>query len=604
MTSDFEETTDNHGPAFAAFAYNLLEDILAQADNPAQMNRELVEQLRELTGARLVVLARRPAWEKGHELAAVEPERRRPLAESPIMMALANRTRHLAGPTLWEKENAPPEAKTLLAENLPGPAVAAPLRVGGKRVGALLLFGLPHEHSLDQVVDALDMLARVVALVLRNAALYEDQEAAIAARTRQLAEAHERLDVTLRSIGDAVIATDIQGNVTLINLVAEHLTGWKEAEAQGRPLAEIFPIINEQTRREVENPVTQVLNKGVVVGLANHTLLIARDGAERPIADSGAPIRDAQGDISGVVLVFRDQTKERAAQKALQESEEKFRRAVLNAPFPIMLHAENGEVLQINAEWESLTGYAIDEISTIGDWTEKAYGERKRLVQADIDRLYDLDTKVDAGRYEIITRSGQKRTWEFSSAPLGRLPDQRRLVISMAMDVTERVRAEQALRDSEEKYRSIFEGANDGIIHVDKSLKVLNANPAFTEITDIAKEAVIGKSGFMLAKKFVNIKQLPQILNIMKDIRSNKSVNAYELNYQDKILEISASRQENGQSVGLIRDITERVQAEQALRQLNQAMEQSPVSVMITDTEGVIQYVNPKFSQVTGYSAA
>ncbi|MFQ5420484.1 MAG: PAS domain S-box protein, partial [Anaerolineae bacterium] len=446
MTSDLEETTTNYSPAFAAFAYNLLEDILAQADNPAQMNRELVEQLRELTGARLVVLARRPAWEKGHELAAVEPERRRPLAESPIMMALANRTRHLAGPTLWEKENAPPEAKTLLAENLPGPAVAAPLRVGGKRVGALLLFGLPHEHSLDQVVDALDMLARVVALVLRNAALYEDQEAAIAARTRQLAEAHERLDVTLRSIGDAVIATDIQGNVTLINLVAEHLTGWKEAEAQGRPLAEIFPIINKQTRREVENPVTQVLNKGVVVGLANHTLLIARDGAERPIADSGAPIRDAQGDISGVVLVFRDQTKERAAQKALQESEEKFRRAVLNAPFPIMLHAENGEVLQINAEWESLTGYAIDEISTIGDWTEKAYGERKRSVQADIDRLYDLDTKVDAGRYEIITRSGQKRTWEFSSAPLGRLPDERRLVISMAMDVTERVQAEETLR--------------------------------------------------------------------------------------------------------------------------------------------------------------
>ena len=125
----------------------------------------------------------------------------------------------------------------------------------------------------------------------------------------------ERYAITLKSIGDAVIATDTQGRVTLLNPVAEALTGWTMDDALGRPLEEVFHIVNEGTRQVVENPVTRVLRDGVVVGLANHTVLIAQDGIERPIADSGAPIRDEQGDISGVVLVFRDVTAEYRAQR-------------------------------------------------------------------------------------------------------------------------------------------------------------------------------------------------------------------------------------------------------------------------------------------------
>ena len=131
-------------------------------------------------------------------------------------------------------------------------------------------------------------------------------------------ESEARYRTTLMSVGDAVIATDAAGRVAMMNPVAERLTGWRESEAAGRPLAEIFVIVNEGTRQEVENPVVRVLHDGVVVGLANHTLLIARDGSERPIADSGAPIRDAQGDIVGVVLVFRDQSDERRIERALQ----------------------------------------------------------------------------------------------------------------------------------------------------------------------------------------------------------------------------------------------------------------------------------------------
>jgi len=137
-----------------------------------------------------------------------------------------------------------------------------------------------------------------------------------------LAHREAELRATLYSIGDAVISTDVEGCVARMNPVAERLTGWTEAEAVGRPLDEVFRIVNEETRRRVESPVARVLREGVVVGLANHTLLIARDGAEYPIADAGAPIFDPQGDVIGVVLVFRDQTEERAAQRAVQEARE------------------------------------------------------------------------------------------------------------------------------------------------------------------------------------------------------------------------------------------------------------------------------------------
>jgi len=127
---------------------------------------------------------------------------------------------------------------------------------------------------------------------------------------------------TLASIGDAVISTDARGNVKTMNIVAEQLTGWKSEEASGKPLTDVFRIINSHTRQGVDNPVGKVLASGKIVGLANHTLLIARDGTERQIADSAAPIRDDWQKVIGVVLVFRDVTEEYAAAERLRQSEE------------------------------------------------------------------------------------------------------------------------------------------------------------------------------------------------------------------------------------------------------------------------------------------
>ena len=122
----------------------------------------------------------------------------------------------------------------------------------------------------------------------------------------ELRQSEEWLSTTLRSIGDAVIATDAEGHVTFLNPAAQSLTGWKQQEAVRKPLGRVFNIVSEQTGKWVEDPVTKVTREGLVVGLANHTVLIARDGTKRPIDDTGAPIRDAQGNIIGVVLVFHD----------------------------------------------------------------------------------------------------------------------------------------------------------------------------------------------------------------------------------------------------------------------------------------------------------
>ncbi len=136
----------------------------------------------------------------------------------------------------------------------------------------------------------------------------------IARDISELKRVSERFRVTLASIGDAVIATDEHGRVTFLNAVAAELTGWTEEAAAGRPLEEIFHIVNEFTRQPTDSPVARVLREGVTVGLANHTVLIARDGREFPIDDSAAPIRDSAGQLIGVVLVFRDIHEKRAAE--------------------------------------------------------------------------------------------------------------------------------------------------------------------------------------------------------------------------------------------------------------------------------------------------
>lgn len=215
-----------------------------------------------------------------------------------------------------------------------------------------------------------------VALSLRGP---KDLEREVTERTRALAEANERLsaeisrrrkmeeeirdhrewlEVTLQSIGDGVIATDREGRVTLMNPIAQDLTGWTAEAGRGRPLAEVFQIINETTRRRVENPVELVLRDGKTVGLANHTVLIARDGVERPIDDSAAPILTPRGEILGAVLVFRDVTE----QRRIEWERLRLASIVESSEDAIVGKTLDGIITTWNAGAERLYGYKAEEI--------------------------------------------------------------------------------------------------------------------------------------------------------------------------------------------------------------------------------------------------
>ncbi|MBC8119390.1 MAG: PAS domain S-box protein [Burkholderiaceae bacterium] len=172
----------------------------------------------------------------------------------------------------------------------------------------------------------------------------------------------ETLQVTLTSIGDGVVVTDIDGNVTSLNPVAEALTGWKLRDALGLPLEEVFSIVNEETRVVVENPVSKVLEQVNIVALANHTVLIAKDGTERPIDDSAAPIRAADGRLLGVVLIFRDVTDIRVAERSLRASEARKSAVLQTALDAIVTIDHEGNVIDFNPAAERMFGYQRDEV--------------------------------------------------------------------------------------------------------------------------------------------------------------------------------------------------------------------------------------------------
>ena len=191
-------------------------------------------------------------------------------------------------------------------------------------------------------------------------------QTAIVVQRRQTEEQvraqQEWLRVTLSSIGDAVIATDTRGRVTFMNGIAQQLTGWTEEDAEGKPLVSVFQILNEQTRQPVESPVEMVLRDGVVVGLGNHTVLIAKGGEERPIDDSAAPIKDAAGKIIGVVLTFRDVTEQRRAEREIRQSEAR-NRAILETALDCVITMDHaGKVVEFNPAAEKTFGYRRDQI--------------------------------------------------------------------------------------------------------------------------------------------------------------------------------------------------------------------------------------------------
>ena len=179
---------------------------------------------------------------------------------------------------------------------------------------------MPAMDELGELARSFDTMTEQLQVVTVSKERLEQEIQERRRAEEELRENRERLRVTLGSIGDAIISTDATGSIVFMNAVAEEVTGWTLGDALKKPITEVFHIINEHTRSEVESPVMKVFREGMIVGLANHTVLIRKDRTEVPIDDSGAPIRDGDGKITGVVLVFRDITERKRMEDELRKS--------------------------------------------------------------------------------------------------------------------------------------------------------------------------------------------------------------------------------------------------------------------------------------------
>lgn len=389
---------------------------------------------------------------------------------------------------------------------------------------------------------------------------------------RRKAEESERrqqdlVRVTLASIGDAVISTDARGRIVYLNEVAESITGWTSGEAAGQPLENVFRIVNEQTRKTVENPATRALREGLIVGLANHTVLIGKDGAERPIDDSAAPIKDAAGGILGCVLVFRDITARRKAETALSESEERFRLLVERVTdYAIYLLDPEGRLVSWNSGAERITRYTADEI--IGRHFSCFYPND---AIDDGRPMQGLDVARTTGRWADEgwrLRKGGGRFW--ASVIVTRLQDEQERVRGFAVikrDLTEHRRATETLR-------SVVDHVVDGILTIDEQGIVQSLNPAAERLFGYRADEVLGQNVKMLMPEPYCVEHDQYIANyltsgVAKIIGIGREVVGLRKDGSTFPMELAVSTfelDEKRHFTGIVRDITERKRTEAALK--------------------------------------
>ena len=304
----------------------------------------------------------------------------------------------------------------------------------------------------------------------------------------------EKFAVTLQSIGDAVIATDANGHVTLLNPLAERLTGWTSAEANNRLVEEIFHIVNQGTRQPATIPVKETLAHGTTRGLANHTILIARDGSECPIADSCAPIRARDGQVVGAVLLFRDATAEYAAQQALRDSATLIE-TILNTMVDgvITLHANGGMVTTINPAAEQMFGYAVaDVIGKNFSVLIPELDKDQRNGSLEYYSASDAARAVGLGR-EVIGQRKDGSQFPLEIAISEMLLGGKRYFTGILRDVSARKQAEEALKKSGALQNAIFKSINFSCIATDAK--------GVIQIFNVGAERMLGYSAAEVLNK-------------------------------------------------------------------------------------------------------
>ncbi len=418
---------------------------------------------------------------------------------------------------------------------------------------------------------------------------------------------------TLYSMGDAVITTDVKGSIRQMNPVAELLTGWSEAEAVSKRLVDVFHILNEDTGDEVESPADRVLHDGVVIGLANHTVLVSRNGARYPIADSGAPIHDDKGNVIGVVLIFRDQTKEREAERALRESELRLKQSErVTRVGHYIFDTRTGE-------WSS--SEMLDELFGIDDkfkrtvdgWLDLVHQDDREAMRSyfandvltnkkEFDREYRIRRKYDGK--ELWVHGLGTLEFDDSGTPLK--------MFGTIQDITEWKRAEEALHKSEGMLKDVIDTVPVRVFWKDKESNYVGCNLPFAIDSGFnSPDEIKGKNDFQMGWR-------DQAERYRADDREIIRTGKGKLNFEeprvfpDGVHWLRASkvplRDPEGEVIGVLgsyEDITGRRREREELRQSEEKfrglVEGSSAAIWIHDGSHIL-YANPAALEMTGYT--
>ncbi len=359
------------------------------------------------------------------------------------------------------------------------PVILGWLRLYGNRAGWF-------DREFGVSLFVLAMVVIPVAMLALAARKLNTLDLHLRETTAALRESEEGLSTTLSSIGEAVLATDIQGRVVRMNPVAERLTGWSQGEALGRPVGEVFRIINEETREPAAIDFEEVLARGEIHGLADHAALIARDGSERSIADSAAAVRGKDGgSIRGVVLVFRDVTETRRAER-------RFRIGVEGAPSAMVMADGMHRITLVNSQAEKLFGYRREEL--LGQPIEILVPDRFREQHSQ-----KVDECLAAPRNRVV---GEPQELVCLRKDATEVPIEIRLnplataecnfVLASNVDITDRKRVVQMHL----QFRALFESLPGLFLVLSPDLTIVGASDAYLKATMTKREEILGRGLF------------------------------------------------------------------------------------------------------------
>jgi PAS domain S-box-containing protein len=424
-------------------------------------------------------------------------------------------------------------------------------------------------------------------------------------RAEQAVRAREAdLAITLDSIGEAVIATDRRGRIVRMNPVAEELTGWAAADAAGRAVEEVFRIVGAAAREPVACPVERVLREGSALGAAEEVLLIARGGGERVIAESGAPIRDADGVVRGAVLVFRDRTAARAAEQTLRESEAR-KAAVLEAALDCIVTMDHtGAIVEFNQAAERIFGHARADV--IGKRLSEVLvppALRERHDRGLERYLAGGDANIIGRRIEVSAMRADGSEFPAEVTVVRIRSAGAPMFTGYIRDITERRGAAEALRASEARFRRLVESGLIGIVVARADGAIEDANDAFLQLVG-SSHAEIDAGALrwsdIAPAEWRELDQAARELELRH--RSGDPVPVL----------LGVTRLDEVSTIAFVLDLTERKQAEAAIKDLRREraadakfralLEAAPDAMVILDQDSRIALVNSEAERVFGHA--